>query len=50
MNPSGWLVMILAVSGMSSLLGWCIWKVVRTPGASEHLHSQSDIDTRDRED
>ncbi len=47
MSPAGWTVMILAVSGMSALLLWCVYKVVSTPGSSKHLHSPADIETRD---
>jgi len=39
--------MILSVGGMTALLGWCIYKVVATPGSTEHLHSQADIETPD---
>jgi hypothetical protein len=46
---AGWIVMILAVGGMTGLLIWCVYKVISTPGASSHLHSQVDIDTRDRD-
>ena len=47
MNPGGLLIMITYVGGMTALLAWCIWKVISTPGASEHLHSQADIETPD---
>ncbi|NLY01024.1 MAG: hypothetical protein GXY83_33455 [Rhodopirellula sp.] len=47
MTAGGWLVMILSVGGMTALLGWCIYKVVATPGSTEHLHSQADIETPD---
>ena len=49
MTPAGWLIMIVAVGGMTSLLGWCIYKVIATPGSTEHLHSQADIETPDVE-
>ena len=44
MTPGGWTVMLVAVLGMTSLLAWCIWKVISTPGSTEHLHSPADID------
>lgn len=50
MSIAGWIVMTLAVTGMTSLLGWCIYKVVSTPGSTGHLHAPLDIDTRDKED
>ncbi len=49
MTLSGWVVMILAVGGVTALLVWCVAKVLRTPDAPEHLHSQVDIDPGDRE-
>jgi hypothetical protein len=41
--------MILACAGFTGLLLWCIRKVVTTPGASKHLHAQTDIDSHDKE-
>jgi hypothetical protein len=49
MTAAGWIVMLAATGGMTGLLAWCIVKVLRTPGAPEHLHSQVDIDPGDRE-
>ena len=50
MTPGGWIIMLLSVGGVTSLLGWCIYKVVATPGSTEHLHSQADIETPDTVD
>ena len=50
MNTSGWIVMILSVGGMTVFLGWCIFKVLTTPGSSEHLHTQVDIDPHDEDE
>lgn len=49
MTTGGWLVMVLAVGGITSLLGWCIYMVISTPEAPEHLHSQADIEPDDIE-
>lgn len=49
MTVSGIIIMVIAVGGMTAFLGWCIYKVLATPGSEEHLHSQADIDTRDRD-
>lgn len=49
MTTAGWIVMISAIGGMTGLLVWCVSKVLRTPGATEHIHSPLDIDTGDRE-
>jgi hypothetical protein len=50
MTLSGWIIMILAVAGMTGLLAWCVYKVVSTPGSSEHIHAQSDINPHDTEE
>jgi len=50
MTPGGWVVMILSVGAVTGLLAWCIYKVVTTPGSTEHLHSQADIETPDTVD
>lgn len=47
MTAGGWIIMILGTGGMTSLLVWCIYKVIATPGSTEHLHSQADIETPD---
>ncbi len=44
MTASGWVMMVLTVGGMTGLLAWCIYKVLATPGSSEHLHSHVDIE------
>ena len=49
MTVVGWIIMIVSVLGMTSLFCWCIFKVLTLPGASGHIHSQSDIDPRDQE-
>ena len=50
MTAAGWIIMILAVTGMTGLLAWCVYKVISTPGSSEHIHAQSDIDPHDSEE
>jgi len=50
MTLGGWIIMVLSVGFVTLLLAWCIWRVVATPGSTEHLHSQVDIDTHDQED
>jgi hypothetical protein len=49
MTVGGWIIMVVSVGGVVALLGWCVSKVLSTPGASQHVHSQADIDTRDRD-
>jgi hypothetical protein len=38
MTTSGLLVMILSVGTVTVLFGWCVWKVLSTPGETEKLH------------
>lgn len=47
MTATGWIVMIVAAGGITALLAWCVHKVVTTPGSSETIHSQADIETPD---
>ncbi len=49
MTLGGWIVMLTAVCGVTGLTTWCIYKVTATPGSTEHLHSQADIETPDIE-
>lgn len=49
LTVAGWIVMLASVGFVTLLLIWCIWKVLSTPGETEHLHSQADIDPGDAE-
>lgn len=50
MTTSGWIVMLLACGGVTALLAWCLYKVMATPGSTEHLHGSTDIEPPDVED
>lgn len=50
MTTGGWVIMLLSVGFVTTLLAWCIWKVVTTPESARHLHSPADIDTHDTHD
>jgi hypothetical protein len=50
MTPAGWIIMLLAISSITALLGWCIYRVIVTPGSAEHLHTQADIEPPDARD
>jgi hypothetical protein len=50
MNSGGWIIMLTSVGFVTLLFAWCIFKVIATPDQAQHLHSQMDIDTRDREE
>ena len=49
MTAGGIVMMLIAVGGMTVFLLWCVYKVVATPGSTEHLHSQADIEPPDRD-
>lgn len=49
MTTGGWIIMLASVGFVTVLLAWCIYKVITTPGSSEHLHAQADIHTPDVE-
>lgn len=49
LTAGGWMVMLLSVGFVTGLLAWCLWKVLATPGETEHLHSQADIEPPDRD-
>lgn len=41
--------MLLSIAFVTGLLIWCIYRVLATPGSTEHLHSEYDIDTLDED-
>ncbi len=49
MTLGGWIIMVVSVGFVTSLLVWCIVRVLKEPEAPKKLHSQADIDTHDRE-
>ncbi len=49
MTAAGWIIMVSSVFGVTGLFVWCIFKVLSLPGATEHLHAQTDIDPHDQE-
>jgi hypothetical protein len=38
MTIGGWIVLISSITITTGLFGWCIWKVLTSPKASEHMH------------
>ncbi len=42
MTTGGWIVMLASVGSVTTLFGWCIWKVIATPGETNKLHSTED--------
>lgn len=47
MTPAGWFIMFTAIGSIIGLLAWCIYRVITTPGSTEHLHTQADIEPPD---
>lgn len=47
MTIGGWIIMISSVGFVVGLLAWCVYKIVSTPGSTERIHSQMDIETPD---
>jgi len=46
MTLGGWIIMLLSVGGVTALFIWCIYKVLSTPGETEHVHG-FEIETPD---
>ena len=38
MTTAGWIVMIFSTGTVSLLFIWCIYKIISTPGGTEHMH------------
>lgn len=50
MTLAGWIIMTTSITGITLATAWCLWKVLITPGATEHVHG-FEIQTPDeRED
>jgi hypothetical protein len=49
MTIGGWIVMLLSVSAVLSLAGYCLYRTLTVPATDieEHLKGPLDIDTRD---
>lgn len=50
MSPTGWIIMLTSVFGMTALFSWCIFKVLNHKDASDQIHSPADIDPHDQDD
>ena len=49
MNTGGWIIMLLSVGSVTVLFAWCIYKVLATPGETEHMHG-FEIETPDEKE
>ena len=51
LNPAGWTIMLLSVTTVLCLTGFCTYRVLTLPPVErDHLKGPLDIDTRDTED
>ncbi|HPF39036.1 MAG TPA: hypothetical protein P5081_03195 [Phycisphaerae bacterium] len=52
LNPAGWAVMIVSLSSVIVLIGYCLFRVLTLPPVevTEHMKAPLDIDTRDTHD
>lgn len=49
MTPGGWIIMISSISTVTLSFIWCVCKVLKTPGETEHLRG-IDVHTPDQEE
>jgi hypothetical protein len=49
MTIDGWITMLLSIGAVTSLFGWCIYKVLTTPEGVEHVVAPVEVDPGDRE-
>lgn len=49
LTPVGGFVMICSITAVVALVGFCYYKVLTKPRATEHMHAPLDINTHDRE-
>ena len=48
MTFAGWITLIVSIGSTSVVFFWCIYKVLKTPDETDHLHG-FDSHTPDRE-
>lgn len=49
LTPAGWITMLLSVGFVTVFFGWCIWRVLTTPGSAEHVKDPTLVDTHDQD-
>ncbi|MGR8935913.1 MAG: hypothetical protein ACU837_16265 [Gammaproteobacteria bacterium] len=47
MTSFGFLMMVASYSVVVTLMVYCFYRVLKTPGAARHEHAPLEIDTRD---
>lgn len=50
MTIGGWIILIISVSTVVTLFTWCVYKVLSTPGETEHLHGFEQETPDEKED
>ncbi len=50
MSPIGWVLMLVSCGFVLTLVSFCFWRVLFTPGSQEHLHAPLEIDTHDADE
>jgi hypothetical protein len=50
MTLGGWINMFLSVGFVTSLFGWCIYRILKSPKDRPPVHAQTTIDPRDQAD
>jgi len=50
MTTGGGIMMTFSLCGVTGLFAWCIYKVFSTPGATEHLLPEANIELPDIEE
>ncbi len=49
MTIGGWIILTVSVGTVTALFIWCIFKVIRTPGETKHMHG-FEFETPDEKD
>ena len=47
MTTFGWVFMLTSVTGVVTLITYCFYRVLTSPGAENKMHAPLDIDTGD---
>lgn len=50
LTPGGWAILLLSISGVTSLFGWCLVRVLRSPPQHDEALHGMNIHTPDMDD
>lgn len=50
MTLAGWIIMLVSVTSFTTFMIWCITKVLKTPGETDHLRGIEHITPDQKED